>query len=243
MPRWAVSGRLGLLRVWRDVVNPFGRIQIRRASAQAIAKFRACPWHFFDGVADTEPNRLVWGDFAITRVMSSGLRSDLINGALARATAAGADALLAAIPDDHDLICAETENEEVYAYVDRLFQALDGYRFRRSRTAKVLCRKRPRCIPMLDDVVADFLLGVCHHWLQNPRQAPNWFAASWRSWSSRTVVTPYLRMIREDARVHLSELEQIRAELAADRSTGVPGDAPLLRVWEAIVFWTLYPHM
>lgn len=218
-------------------MNPFGRFPIPNAAQVGIAKFRACPWQFFDGVRDDEPDRLIWADFAITRMMSSGVRSDLITAAIARGNAAGADGILASIPRQYDLVLAATEDPHVYQNVDLLFGALTGPRFRRSRAAKTLCRKRSQCIPMLDDVVTSFLHGVCRHWVHSAALAPSWFGAIWSSWT--TEISPYLRMIREDARHHQAELEELRRQIAADPFTGVPADASLLRIWEATVFWAL----
>ncbi|MGK3981496.1 DUF6308 family protein [Sorangium sp. So ce136] len=217
----------------------FGRLLVRNPRALAIAKFRACPWHFYDGVPDASADRLVWGDFAITRVMSSGLRDDLIAPVLALGASQYAMRQLRRIPLDYDAILAPYEDLSILGAVDALFSALDGHRFRVSRISKVLCRKRPRAIPMLDSLVTGFLDRIGREWSNSPVEAPDWFPEVWRGWRTGQV-SPYLRMIRADARRHQSALEDVRRAVAADRDTGVPIDAPLLRIWEAIVFWHFF---
>lgn len=219
-------------------MNVFGQLAIPTPADAALAKFRACPWQFFDGVPDRTPDRLQWGDFAITRVMSSGLNERLIDAALKRASSGDAGALLTAIHQDYDLVRAPAENDELYVNIDRLFAVLMGPNFKESRAAKVLSRKRPLCIPMLDTVVVEFLCRVWRIAKDNPKEVPAWLGRFPKRWT--TEISPYLRMIREDARRHVDQLKAIRRQLAADPLTGVPSNAPLLRIWEATVFWTLW---
>jgi hypothetical protein len=50
----------------------------------------------------------------------------------------------------------------------------------------------------------------------------------------------YMRMTRVALAASADVVRQIRAQLAAVPFTGVPEDAPLLRIWEATIFWHLW---
>jgi hypothetical protein len=92
-------------------MNAFGRLEIQDAVQVGSAKFQWCPWHFFDGVADKHPNEICWPDFAITRVMSSGVSNALIDAALSRNHDGAIGNVLMTIPTDHDLVVGE-ESED-----------------------------------------------------------------------------------------------------------------------------------
>ena len=201
----------------------------------AEEKFLSCPWPFFDGVPDLAPDSLGYGDFAITRVMSSGIRNNQITLALQQAKANRVEKILKAIPVGFDIIGADdAAAERMLVKVDALFAALRVRGLAMSRTSKVLCRKRPHCIPMLDNIVTKYLNSVCTRWRAD-KVSPEWLEKVWPTWDWQP--GPYIRMIREDARTHLDELTEIRARLATVRETGVPAVASLLRIWEVIVFW------
>jgi len=80
------------------MVTFFGRQPLISCARLVTSKFEDCPWQFFDGVEDSSPNDLTWGDVAITRVMSSGLRQWQIERLLGRFEKQNASKLLAAIP-------------------------------------------------------------------------------------------------------------------------------------------------
>lgn len=224
------------------VLNVFGT-RIRDAESVAEEKFRDCPWQFFDGVPDRFPNELVWGDFAITRVMGSGINERLIPE-LDGKDVGKVNAILAAIPASASL--AESEEDlALYERVNLLFKTMRAHRFGMSRIAKVLCRKRPNSIPMLDNVLTGFLWNVVHRWAagqtddENP---PDWFKSEWRAWTDSDHPRMYLRMVREALRPELETVRAIRAHVATVSETGVPEDAPLLRIWEATLFKHLSPQ-
>lgn len=215
-------------------LNVFGE-RIPDAESVATAKFLACPWQFFDGVADRYPNQLLWGDFAITRVMNSGVNEALIPG---QADLERAGAILEQISTEDAL--AESEAPP-YDEVHSLFKVLRAHQLGRSRIAKVLCRKRPNLIPMLDRVVTDFLYKVGREWSIGARAGkPIWFDDAWRGWTDDDDPTVYLRMVREALSAELGTVREVRAQIALKSATGVPADAPLLRIWEATLFWYLW---
>jgi hypothetical protein len=211
------------------VLEIFGR-QIRNAEFLAEEKFRTCPWPFFDGVPDHFPNRLVWGDFAITRVMGSGVHDGIIP-ALDSADIENANGILATIPVSSSLAEFD-EDPAVYERVSLLFKAMRAHRLGMSRIAKVLCRKRPQFIPMLDKVVTSLLWQVARRWAtsRSPENQgaspPEWFDSEWNVWTDPDHPRVYLRMVREAMRPALGSVRAIRAHLARVPATGVPVDAP-----------------
>jgi hypothetical protein len=204
----------------------------------ALEKFRACSWNFFDGVTDLVPNGVVYGDFAITRVMNSGVRGptaddlDLLNASLGPH--------LARVKRSCALEATSNSDQKLWAEIDALFAARWPERMAMSRISKVMCRKRPRVVPMLDNVVTGFLDRVVSRWRARPEEAPEWFADTFRSWK-RGQPSPYIRMIRHDILPQVDVLRDLRRQLAKERAvTGVPPKAPLLRIYEATLFWWLH---
>lgn len=206
---------------------------IPNAENVAAEKFRACPWQFFDGVPDHFPDMLVWGDLAITRVMNSGIHQGIIPD-LDKLDVRQA---LASVPD----LDMATDAEIPYEDVRLLFLAMRSHRIGMSRIAKVLCRKRPHLVPMLDSVVTGFLRDAAHSWSTGQREGkPAWFDTAWAAWTDANDPTFYMRMAREALHEARTTVEQIRSHLASVPETGVPADAPLLRIWEATLFWHLW---
>jgi hypothetical protein len=205
---------------------------VRDAQHIAARKFSACPWQFFDGVPDCFPDQLVWGDYAITRVMNSGVYEAVIPRLSGREIRR-ANRVLAGIPRG----CALSHllmNDLVYSQVDQLFDAVRSPGVGMSRSAKVLCRKRPNLIPMLDSVVTNHVRAVARRWKEEPKGAPGWFLAEWKAWKAQPRF--YMRMIQESMAPQLAAIREIREFVASVPSTGVPVDAGLLRIWEATLF-------
>lgn len=216
-------------------LNFFGKA-VHNAERLALDKFRNCPWPHFDGVPDPQPNRLLASDFAVTIVMNSGIRMQQVWDVLDRVDGE-AVSLLTAIPVKLALESTSEQKDCVpWSQIDQLFQRLMGTRARLSRIAKTLCRKRPQLIPMLDNVVTRFLKTAARSWRAN---GPAWFPLAWDSWATWEMPSPYIRMIRHDMQAQLDQLKRLRSFLAAAQETEVPKDAPLLRIYEATLFWWL----
>ena len=204
----------------------------------ALAKFRCCPWDFYDGIKDRSPCTIGYGDILVTRTMGSGIGSVLMEQIYKRARHKSTVLLLKTIPAKCDLIA--TDDEAIYSSIDRLYARLRLPGFSISRISKVLCRKRSGIIPMLDSVLQDFLYEVASKWALT-NTTPVWFSKWWFG-GKDTEVSPYLRMIRQDLLANEATLREIRRILSEHtETTGVPIDAPLLRIWESIVFWHEQP--
>ncbi len=203
----------------------------------ALKKFSDCPWHFFDGVPDKEPDHIIWADLAITRIMSSGVSQDLISKVLKNVHSNDVEKKLKQLPVNFDLATSD-ENPIIYDTFDNLFAKLKIHSFSTARIAKVLVRKRPNLIPMLDKVVVGFLDDAAKYWANNENICPKWFLPVWNSWDNQ--LSPYLRMIREDLISNYDDLLYVRKEISQTPRIGVPKDASLLRIWEAIVWWEYY---
>jgi hypothetical protein len=213
----------------------------RRSGLRLVTdKFRACPWQFFDGVRDRFPNRLVAGDVLITRVMESGIPRDVGDALAGPPVNRAVTAALASIPADAE-IESLPDDDPTWPAVRRLFDAMVRTRgIEVSTASKILCRKRRALIPMLDSYVQSFLWDRARQ-LSKSGNVPVWFKSIWSTWASGrgNDVVAYMRMIRHDMRCSLRELRAIRWAVARDPTAGVPKDAPLLRIYEAALFWWL----
>jgi hypothetical protein len=164
------------------MVTFFGRAPRRiPTTALVVRKFSACPWHFFDGVPDSAPNEILWADVALTNVMGSGMNGFRTAAFLAAAEAPKARLLLSRIPSAQ---CLEDtpEDTSIWTDVDGLFEALRVPGVGTSRISKVLCRKRPGFVPMLDSVVRDYLNSIARQWSSRRRHPPKWFRNAWNDW-------------------------------------------------------------
>jgi len=203
----------------------------------AWEKFKEGPWQFFDGVKDQVPNKIVWGDLAITKVMASGLFQELMDSILKNYKEENIESILSQIPVNHELGISR-EKTKIYESVDFLFKKFRVTKFSISRMSKVLVRKRPLLIPMLDNVILDFLDKTAKIWVSNKNEVPPWFYPLWLKWTEE--ISPYLKMIREDLILNFKELVEIRKRLSKDKITGVPKNAPILRIWESILYWDIF---
>lgn len=216
-------------------MRPLGRKLRKQALTLARDKFKECPWHFYDGVRDHSPNALVWGDLAITRVMSSGISGKVIREVMDRFNAGNGNAILRSIPEDYDLVEGAEADEAIYRRIRSLFDILEGDFARTSRVAKILCRKRPRAIPMLDRLVETFISASCKTWRNDKGIMPHWMDENWNR-GDISKIERTLHLIRSDAKYHLEDLRDIRQTLSKDTVTQVPPNASLLRIWEAIIY-------
>ena len=213
--------------------------RIEHAESVAENKFRECPWQFFDGVPDSFPEKLIWGDFAVTRVMNSGLRNGLIPD-MKSVGLKKANDVLATIPRQMSLV-ELADDSDIYEKVKCLFEALRRDGVGLSRISKVLCRKRPELILMLDSVVTNFLWKIARRWKTGIGNPPRWFDEAWKSWTEPHDPTFYMRMARCALLGADGDVRAVRSHVASIPETGVPEDACLLRIWEATLFWHLYP--
>lgn len=108
-----------------------------------------------------------------------------------------------------------------------------------SRITKILSRKRPHLIPMLDTILQGFLGKVWRFWKQDDNQINwNWFCPIEAKWTNTIQTSPYLLIIQR-CLSHgntIQVLSEIRDSLSNDVSFRIPPNASLLRIWESIVF-------
>ena len=215
-------------------INFFGNI-LPNSLDVAIRKFRDCPWPHFDGFPDVYPNRILVSDFAVTLVMNSGIPMQYAWEAVRRAD--NTDDLLNNIPTDVRLEETVEDDDQVnWNAIDHLFLQLVGEKVRLSRIAKMMCRKRPYLIPMLDTYIWKYLDKIANAWREGSVNPPQWFDESlWESWEY-DMPSPYIRMIRHDMIKQVPVLEELRGCLHEDELTEVPRDASLLRIYEATLW-------
>ena len=130
----------------------------------------------------------------------------------------------------------EKEEEAVYTTIDKLFAELRIPYMHISRISKILCRKRPGIIPMLDRIIQTILFEVGEKW-EKKDDIPAWFKKWWGN-RKRMEVSPFIRMIRVDMLENEKTLKRyLSTPEPTKRKTGVPENASLLRIWESVVYW------
>lgn len=133
---------------------------LRLASGAVISRpfdllraFFAEEWAYYDGIADPSPSHIVPLDVVVTVSVNSFLNSASRIRSVHRGLAEVCDPLLAEISDDADLRSVASG-----PVVELLDAACQVKWVLVPVAAKVLHRKRPSLIPMLDTVVSDYYL-------------------------------------------------------------------------------------
>lgn len=202
-------------------------VVINNAAALTKAKFEQFQWEWYDGVV-TDPNAIEPTDFAITIAMNSRATAMRMKNFMLRRTAL--EELLRGVPQDTHL--AGDTPARVYDAVACLFEEAcraDGTAL--AVASKVLHRKRPSLIPMLDRIVVDH-----HYWLAlSGDTPPTWFDKSWLKNGAWSDPTRYMRVMAEELDANRSALAALRSLLAPT----VPASISDVRLLEA----TLYAHL
>jgi hypothetical protein len=195
------------------------------------AKFRFFPWAWYDAVV-TPPDEIDPVDFAITIAMNSRATASRMKAFMDRKAAL--DRLLREVPRDMDLTPATPD--KVFDAVRAIFtEACEANGTKLAVSSKVLHRKRPRLVPMLDSIVVDR-----HYWITLSRLArspaqerPSWLAPTWPKNHAWLDPTGYMRIMAEEIDHNASALDEIRRRVPADI---LPKQASNVRILEAALY-------
>lgn len=206
---------------------------IHDAEQVVQAKFERFSWNWYDAVI-TEPDEIDAIDFAITIAMNSRATASRLREFMVRKEAL--DRLLRAVPRDLNLSSATPD--AVFDAVRLLFEeACRAPGTALAVASKVLHRKRPKLIPMLDRVVVDH-----HYWLAvqtlatSPEKQPAWFDSTWLkhgAWSDPTV---YMRIMALEIDQNANAIREIRRSIPAEI---LPAEASDVRILEAALYGDL----
>lgn len=208
-----------------------GRV-VEDAVATLHRKFERFAWAWYDGVA-TDPECISVVDFAITIAMNSRATAGRLKDFMSRGIEI--ERLLRAIPVTADL--SRETTPAVFAAVRDLFaEACLAKGTALSVASKVLHRKRPGLIPMLDRIVVER-----HYWpalvgLSKASTPPAWFERHWLKHGAWSDPTMYMRLMAGELESNRSELAHIRERLDP---TIVPRGISDVRLLEAALYGTL----
>ena len=199
-----------------------GRV-IPNALRAVTAKFERFSWHWYDGV-QSDPDAIEPVDYAITIAMNSRATADRMKQFMELGPTL--NNLLRAIP--HDTTLATDTSDDVFHAVEMLFdKACSAKGTKLSVASKVLHRKRPHLIPMLDSVVVNR-----HYWPALNAHAPSWFEPSWLTTGASSDPTQYMRVMADELDANREELARIRADLPK----GIPASISDVRLLEAALY-------
>jgi hypothetical protein len=207
-------------------------IAIEDAHALLLSKFERFAWDWYDGV-ETHPMRIEPVDFAITIAMNSRATAGRMRDFLLRREAI--EEHLRRVPEN--VVLGPDVEPTVYAAVATLFaEAGQASGTKLAVASKVLHRKRPRLIPMLDSVLVNR-----HYWpaltaLAQTASPPAWFDAAWLKHGDWSDPTMYMRVMAGEIDRNRGPLEALRSSAA---SFGVPPEISDVRLFEAV----LYAHL
>lgn len=176
----------------------------------------------------TDPQRLEPTDFAITIAMNSRATAGRMHAFMKQQESI--EEILGRIPQDVRL--ASDTLTTVFSDVAELFsQACQAKGTKLAVASKVLHRKRPLLIPMLDSVLVDN-----HYWLTlSGLAAPSWFDTTWLKNGPWSDPTHYMRVMADELDANRDALAELRQRLVDD----VPNTISDVRLLEA----TLYAHL
>jgi hypothetical protein len=187
--------------------------------AAVVAKFTRFRWDWYDGVR-TAPDIIEPVDFAITIAMNSRATADRMKSFMERSGRLGR--LLQNIPRDVPL-ARETPPSVLNSVAELFDEACKASGTALAVASKVLHRKRPALIPMLDRVIVD------RHYLPALRAPthPPWFKPEWLKTGSWSDPTQYMRLMADELDDNREALERIRAQLP-DTIPSIISDVRLL---------------
>jgi hypothetical protein len=197
---------------------------IQDGLAAVLAKFAKFSWRYYDGV-QTDPDVIEPVDFAITIAMNSRATAGRMKCFMERSDPLGR--LLRKVP--RDIALAGDTPRGVLESVAELFdEACKANGTALAVASKVLHRKRPALIPMLDQVIVD------RHYLPALRgpSAPSWFSAEWLKLGSWSDPTQYMRLMADELDNNRKALGEIREELPAM----IPSTISDVRLLEAALY-------
>jgi hypothetical protein len=206
------------------------------ASSLLAAKFSGFDWSWYDGV-QSDPDRIEPVDFAITIAMNSRATAGRMAAFLRQS--AELEIVLKEVPKDVDL--ADMTDAKDWASVRSLFEiACSAIGTKMSVASKVLHRKRPRLIPILDSVLVNK-----HYWpalelVAGGPAVPAWYVPDWHESSAwKWDPSMYMRIMADEIRSNRSQLVKLRSDAAKNRAMGVPVEISDVRLVESVLYWAL----
>lgn len=206
------------------------------ASSLLAAKFSGFDWAWYDGV-QSDPDRIEPVDFAITIAMNSRATAGRMAAFLRKS--AELETVLKEVPKDVDL--ADMTDARHWASVRSLFKiACSAVGTKMSVASKVLHRKRPRLIPILDSILVNK-----HYWpalglVAGGPTVPAWYVPDWhKSAAWKWDPSMYMRIMADEIDGNRSHLARLRSEAAKHPTIGVPVQISDVRLVESVLYWAL----
>jgi hypothetical protein len=190
---------------------------------ERLMRFCREEYDYYDGILSSDPNRVEPIDVLATVSMNSYVNNAVRIRSVHRNLAGICDPLLAQIPVDADLLFFDVYERRVRALLEAAIQ-VPGVLI--PVATKVLHRKRPFLIPMLDNVVIGYYLETSGHsdrwpWSQDKSKAA-------------AVASEVLRDFRDDLHALNTEIEALRETLRVQGYSLSPVRILELLVWTQV---------
>jgi len=186
-----------------------------------LTRFCEEEYEYYDGIPDSNPAKILPQDMLVTVAVNSFVTSAPKIRAVHRGLQSTCEEFLAEIPAEASILDYDEECSQLHAL---LHAAIQPRGILVAVATKVLHRKRPHWLPMLDSVICHFYLTAMgrtamRSWLDDKRKAAD------------AAVTVF-RAFREDIRHAVEPLREVQTALA---NNGY--DLSLVRIWE-VLLWT-----
>lgn len=193
---------------------------------ERLLRFCREEYDYYDGIADLEPNRILPQDVLVTVAVNSFVTSAASVRAVHRGLQSTCEQLLPSIPVAAHIIAYDPDCSQLHSLLDSAVQSRGVLV---AVATKVLHRKRPHWLPMLDSVVCKHYLDCTGRqsllpWLQDKKRAA-------------AAAVEVFRGFRDDIQVITPALEEIREALARDGFT-----LSLVRIWEILLWSEVEPQ-
>jgi len=216
----------------------WGKIDINDLVNSLISKFDLSqggfPWDWYDGVTDPCPEEVTLADCALSICMGSNFRQDSEVkdwDTLRSRLKSNIDNLLRSF--DTSIVLWQ-DTPEVKAFLNDfqklLDMLLDAHNWGVAKLTKVLHRKRPPLIPMLDSRVQNaYLFGPLSRGLWPKEDVVKRESIK----RAKQVVNDFL----EELKAHMNDLREIIRLAHIKEPSSVPIDISPVRCLEALVYW------
>lgn len=192
--------------------------RIENAFALARRKFERFGWPLYDGVR-SDPNRIEIIDYVITAAMNSRANARGLQNVMLAASEI--TRCLREVPERMELVDLDPDTEVAVGALIARTARVGGVGI--SVATKILHRKRPLLIPMMDQVVQ-------YHYKSLLGRLPQERGAR---------ALAYIRAIAADVRTNESAIRELKSVLVKKRC--VPPHASCVRLFEATLYQWLLP--
>lgn len=202
----------------------YGGSTIPEADVLLQRKKTNWPWKYYDNVKDDYPEKLTIFDYTITIAMSNYITAERYKAYYEA---------LDGLNEKYKLIDRQIALEDIYDKEDSSLKCCRNLIIRMGKqkgialtsATKVLHRKLPKLVPMLDSNVITYYWKILKC-ASVDKTSPSWMQDAWNNWVDNNDPLPYMRIIGHDVSMNMDIIDKL----------AIREDISRIRVFESILF-------